>query len=53
MRIMKRGWPIGLLAAALALYALGNSTGATVLFVLGVLAESGFWFGVFKSGDNR
>lgn len=53
MRILKRCWPLGLLAIALSLYAIGFSTGATVLLVVGVLAEAGFWVGLFKLGNNR
>lgn len=43
-----RTTPLGLLAAALVLYAVGLIAGAAVLMVLGAICELGFWFKLFR-----
>ena len=48
MSILRRFWPLALMLLAIGLYAIGLSTGATIIFVLGMFAELGFWIGLFR-----
>ena len=53
MRILSRLSPLVFLLLAIGLYAIGLSTGATIVFLLGFLAELGFWVGLFKIRGAR
>lgn len=44
---------VAILAAALVCYTAGFGTGALIFFVLGMLLEYGFWFGLFRWGKNK
>lgn len=44
---------IALLAAAIASYSAGISSGVFIFIVLGFLFEAGFWFGLFPRKRRR